>query len=168
MKQKLIIILIPLTFLIGFLFWWFSTSQVLLRRSADLIDCVRMEKDTGRIQRAFKTESLRDIVDNHITVTYPEMETTFTHSLSSNEPITLSEDHAKAALLYLTEMADWITVENETVKVISYGDQVAEVAVNFDLAAKLKGKALQSANLQGTFSFHYTDNRWLVSEVTFE
>jgi hypothetical protein len=168
MKQKLIFILVPLACIIGFLMWWFSTTQVLLRRSADLIDCVRMEKDTGRIQRAFKAENLRDLVASTITITYPQMETTFSHSRSSNEPITLSEDRAKASLLYLTEMAEWITVEDESIAVLSTDEKSAEVKVSFDLAAKLKGKPEQSSAMQGTFSFQYINNRWLVDQATFE
>lgn len=168
MKQKLIILSTALAILVGFLVWWFSTAQVLQRRSAELIDCVRMEKGTGRVKRAFKAENLRDIVASTITVTYPQMETTFVNSHSSNEPITLSEDHAKAALLYLTEMAEWITVENEKIEVLNHDDKSAKVAVSFDLAAKLQNKPEQAAKLQGTFSFKYTDNRWLVSEAAFE
>ena len=168
MKQKIILILVPLACIIGFLVWWFSTSQVLLRRSADLIDCVRMEKDTGRIKRAFKSENLRDLVASTITVTYPQMKTTFDHRRSSNEAITLSEDRAKTALLYLTETAEWITVENEAIEVINVDGDSAEVSVSFDLAAKLKGKPLQSSKLKGTFRFSYDNNRWLVNRATFE
>jgi len=168
MKQKLILILVPLACVIGFLVWWFSTTQVLLRRSADLIDCVRMEKDTGRIKRAFKSENLRDLVASTVTITYPQMESIFAHSRSSNEPITLSEDRAKSALLYLTEMAEWITVENESIEVLSTDEKSAKVKVSFDLAAKLKGKAEQSSAMQGTFSFLYVNNRWLVAEAAFE
>lgn len=168
MKQKLILILVPLSCLIGFLVWWFSTTQVLLRRSGDFIDCVRMEKDTGRIKRAFKAENLRDLVSSTITVTYPQMESTFANSRSSNEPITLSENRAKTALLYLTEMAEWITVENESIEVLSNDDKSAEVKVSFDLAAKLKGKAEQTAAMNGVFSFQYVNNRWLITEAAFE
>ena len=168
MKKKLILILIPLACLVGFLVWWFSTSQVLLRRSSDLIDCVRMEKDTGRIKRAFKAENLRDLVASTITITYPQMETTFSHRRSSNEPITLSEDRAKTSLLYLTEMAEWIIVKNEAVEILNIDDKSAEVAVSFDLTAKLKGKPEQSSSLLGTFSFQYINNRWLVDQATFE
>ncbi|MFC5049011.1 hypothetical protein ACFPK9_00050 [Rubritalea spongiae] len=81
MKQKLISILVPLVLVLGFLFWWFSANQVLKRRSADIIDCVRMEQGTGRIERAFKAENLRDLIDENITVVYPQMESTFSHRL---------------------------------------------------------------------------------------
>lgn len=168
MPKKLIYTLVPFALILGFLFWWFSTSQVLKRRSADLLDCIRMEDGTGRIERSFKAENLRDLIDDTVTVVYPEMESTFSHRYATNEAITLPEDRAKSALLYLTELAEWITVSNETIEVSQHDDSSAQVSVEFDLAAKLKGKAEQSAKLRGSFEFSYSNNRWLLTAARFE
>ena len=167
-NKKLILTLIPLACLVGFLFWWFSASQVLQRRSSALIDCVHMEPETSRMERAFKTEKLRDLLADTVTITYPSMETTFAHAMASNEPITLPKDRAKSALLYLTELAEWIKVSEQSVEVVNHDDSSAEVAVAFQLAAKLKGKPEQSAPLQGTFRFSYQQNRWLLRQADFQ
>lgn len=168
MSKKTLFPAIAIALVAAYLFWWFSTPQVLKRRSSDLIDCVRMEEGTGRVQRAFKADDLRDIITEHVTVTYPQMRSTFNHKYAINTPITLEENQAKSALLYLSELAEWITVENETIEVLEHNDTHAKVKVSFTLSAKLKGKPEQTADLKGIFSFEYKDNRWLVSEATFD
>lgn len=168
MKQKIITILVPFVLVLGFLFWWFSSSQVLKRRSADLIDCVRMEQGTGRIERAFKAENLRDLIGDNVTVVYPQMKSTFSHRLSTNEAITLPEDRAKSALLYLTELAEWIKVSEEQINVREHDKKSATVDVAFKLESKLNGKSEQSAQLKGVFEYSYSNNRWLLTAARFE
>lgn len=163
-------ILIPATFIlaiIAFLLWWFSTAQVLKRRSLDLIDCVRMEEGTGRVQRAFKADNLKDYITDTITVTYPQMKSTFNHQYSTNLPISLDEDQAKSALLYLTELAEWIKVENESVEVLKHNENAATVKISFDITSKLKNMTEQSASLTGVLTFQYIEKRWLMAEATF-
>ena len=168
MSKKQLFLLILVGLVIGFLIWWFSASQVLQRRSAALIESIRMEQGTGRLERAYKTENLRDLLDSTVTITYPAMETTFAHAMASNEPITLPADRAKSALLYLTELAEWISVSDESIEVIGHDDTSAEVAVSFKLAAKLKGKAEQATTMIGVFRFQYTKNRWLLNQADFQ
>lgn len=167
MNKKIILISTVVAALTGFLIWWFSASQVLARRSSDIIDCVRLEADTGRVQRAFKAENLRDLIADNVTIVYPEMTSTFQHARSSNEPVNLTEQLAKSALLYLGEMSEWITVENESVTVLSHGDGSAKVAVSFELTAKLKGKAEQKGQLEGIFTFEKIEGKWLLTEARF-
>jgi ABC-type sugar transport system ATPase subunit len=167
MQKKLIFTLIPVAIAISFLFWWFSDSQVLQRRSANVIDCIRMEEGTGRIERAFKAENLRDLIDSNLTVVYPKMESTFSHRYATNQAITLPKDRAKTALVYLSEIAEWITVQDESISVIKHNDNSAQVDVSFLLTAKLKGKSEQSSALSGTFEFSYTNNRWLLTAARF-
>lgn len=167
MNKKLITLATLTAIVAGFLIWWFSTPQVLSRRSADLIDCIQLDRDTNRVQRAFKAENLRDLVAPNISVVYPEMENTFQHTLATSEPIHLSRDLAKSALLYLTETSEYISVDQQEIEVLEHSDNSAAVQVAFDLAAKLKGKPEQSAKLKGIFTFDKIEGKWLVTEVNF-
>ncbi len=168
MKQKLLLYLTPVFLGFIFLSWWFSTPQVLQRRSAEIIDCIRMEEGTGRVQRAYKADKLRDLITNTITVEYPEMENTFRHRRANNEPITIDEHHARSALLYLTEIVDWITIENESIKVEEYTDDKARLNIQFTLTAKLRKREAREVNMRGNFEFRYSKNRWLLKVATFE
>ncbi|MGJ8673555.1 hypothetical protein [Rubritalea sp.] len=168
MQKKLILILTPLALILAFLFWWFSAPQVIMRRSASIIDCVAMEPGTGRLERSFKAENLRDLIDEHLTILYPEMQTSFKHPFSTNEAITLPRDRAKSALLYLTEIAEWITVTDTEIQLREHDESSAIVDVSFKLDAKLNKKPQQSAKLKGTFEFSYTNNRWLLAAAKFE
>lgn len=167
MNKKVILISIAVTALAGFLIWWFSAPQVLARRSADIIDCVRLEEGTGRVQRAFNAENLRDLIAETLTISYPEMKVTFQHARSTNEPIQMSESQAKSALLYLSETAEWINVENDSIKVLSHDDNSAKVSVRFDLKAKLKSKTAQSGQLEGVFTFEKIEGKWLLTGARF-
>ena len=167
MNKKLITLIVLAAITAGFLCWWFSTPKVLERRSSDLIECIQLELDTSRVQRAFKSENLRDLIADNITVIYPQMKNTFQHSRATSEPVTLSQNVAKSALLYLTESAEYINVKDQQVDVTEHSDDSAKVNVKFDIAAKLKGKTEQSASLDGVFYFEKIEGKWLVTEVTF-
>ena len=167
MNKKLITLITLVAGVAGFLCWWFSDSQVLARRSSALIECIELEPNTSRVQRAFKAENLRDLVAEDITVVYPEMESTFQHSRATSEPIFLSRNLAKSALLYLTETSEFITVSGQSVEVSESTDTTAQVHVSFDLAAKLKGKPEQSAKLKGVFTFEKIEGKWLITGVNF-
>ncbi|MFC4994436.1 hypothetical protein [Rubritalea tangerina] len=167
MKPKLLIFVTFASLILATLFWWFSSAQVLKRRTTELLECVEMEKGTGRIERAYKAEKLRDLIDDTITISYPTMSDAFSHTYATNEPITLPEQRAKTALLYLTETADWISVNNQTIQVVNHNKTTAKVRAHFDLSTKLKNRSQSDVSLEATLHFARVKNRWLLREASF-
>lgn len=163
-------IITPLAFfggILAILMWWFSATEVIKRRSSTLLECVHFEAGTSRVQRAHKAETLKDLIAGSISIRYPAIENSLNSFFSSDEAITLSEDKAKSALLYLTETAEWINIEEHSIEILSQEKRSAEVKANFTMTHKLKHSAENSVTLTGLFTFSKESGKWLLSAAEF-
>ncbi|WP_018969036.1 hypothetical protein [Rubritalea marina] len=162
------ILLALIAALIGFAIWWFLPQNVILRRSAALIDCARMEDGTGRIERSFKAEDLIDLTCKNLLVSYPPIQSNFHIPRSQVEPVMVPQQQAKAALTFIMETADWIEISEPELEIKERDEHQASVDVAFTMHYQTRNKKPHSIDFSGTFTFKKIEKEWLVSGVHFE
>jgi len=113
--------LIPVCVVLGgaFVMWWFSTSQVLKRRTSSLLETMTLEADSGMAGRQMKTYSLNRLLAESVKLENPEIEA------ASG---TFERSDIEAGFSWLTNQAketrfdvedfESIEVEGETAKVV--------------------------------------------------
>lgn len=168
MTKTRIILLALIAAIVGAAIWYFLPQNIILRKSAALIDCARMEDGTGRIERAIQAEKLIDLTTEHVSVSYPPIQSAFRIPRSQEEAITIPQQQAKAALTYIMETADWITIDEAQLEVIELEDERAKVSVSFTMDYQVRKRTAQSIDFTGTFHFKKLEKEWLVTGVHFE
>lgn len=168
MKNKLIAIAALLIIVISFLCWWYSDKQVILRKTKDAIETLHFEKDSGRIERAFKSDKLNNLLANQLTISYPEGNFHFTQADELSEPITLEKSQAVAAHRYITEIASILEISDISSKVIDINDTTAQVDIQFTMRAQIKHKKAQEHTLSAVITFAKENDIWLISEAKFQ
>lgn len=167
MKSKPTILIILVVAIAGFLMWWFSTEQVLLRRTASLLDSLRIEEGSGRMERAVKADNLAGLLDDPVVITYPNMASIFKSPYATSEPISISGDKAKGAHLYVGELAKFIEVTENSIEVMEHDDTSATVKVDFKMRTLFKNSPEKSANITGTLRYSKVDSHWVLSAGEF-
>lgn len=167
MKNKLIIVAILVVSIISFLCWWNSDKQVILRKTKDAIDTLHLEEGTGRVQRAFKSQKLNNLLATHLTISYPNGNFHFTQPDELSEPIHLEKSQAVAAHRYITEITKVLTITDISTTLEDLSDTTAHVHIQFTMHAIVQQKKEQTHTLKGVLTFNKTDDIWLISEASF-
>lgn len=165
--KKIILIALPIA-LIAFGAWFFSDTQVIKRRSAAIIETLELSEGSSRIARAGKSQALRDLLADQVTIIYPDGNNIFKSPIKFSLPITLTNDRITTAHTYLTETVDYMNVENLKIGKPTIQDTTATADVSLKLTAKLKKASEQSTSLDGTFLFTKTKKGWRLSKATFK
>lgn len=166
-RKSLLILIIIISVGVFFSLWWFSTPQVLKRKSQKIIQSIEMDAGTSRMQRSLKINQLSRMLAETLTVTYPPKSTPF-HRYGFQIPIHLNRNKIKTALLYLTETAEWITINDIETDLTHHNKKEATVHIAFTMDTKLKRRNEQRYPLVGTFTFQKKNSDWLLSQVTFK
>jgi len=165
MKTKFLIPLIII--LIGFLIWFFSSSQVIKRRTNTILESLELSEGSSRIARVTKSHSLKKILEPQIRITYPQGANIFGTSYPLSEPITISNDQAATAHSYLTESMDYMKTENTSFEITSIDSKVATVQIQFTLITKQKKALEKSVTLTGILTFNKNEKTWLLDSAEF-
>lgn len=155
-KKPLLVAAAALALTIGFLLWWFSDTQVLKRRTAELAGVFTIKADDGKAARLSKNQTLAGLL-------HPE----FSCSVDlENHRGEHSKDKLIEAHLYLGQVCEASAVRIGKIEVVSVSGKRAEVRSDFSFSVRLKGGESYTETAPATLSWSNADGSgWKLRQV---
>jgi hypothetical protein len=113
----------------AFVMWWFSTSQVLKRRTSSLLETMTIEADSGMAGRQMKTYSLNRLLADSV-----KMETSEIEAASG----TFERNELESGFSWLANQAKETRFEVEDFETIEVDGETAKVVLTLTGLVDLK------------------------------
>lgn len=149
--KRLIIPAAALLVLAAFLFWWFSPTQVLKRRTLSLLETLTMDAGTGKSTRQLGAYSLNALLAREVELSTPTID-------QANGTFERSE--LESAFSWLSQQAKQTRFELEEFRSVNISGDRGEVLFSLDALVELPTYRAVDGHFGVTFRWQREEETW--------
>ncbi len=149
--KRLIISAAALLVLAAFLFWWFSPTQVLKRRTLSLLETLTMDAGTGKSTRQLGAYSLNVLLAREVELSTPTID-------QANGTFERSE--LESAFSWLCQQAKHTRFELDEFRSVNISGDRGEVLFSLDALVELPTYRPVDGNFGVTFRWQREEDTW--------
>jgi hypothetical protein len=154
--KRLAIPATALLVLAAFLFWWFSPTQVLKRRTLSLLETLTMDAGTGKSTRQLGAYSLNALLAREVELSTPTID-------QANGTFERSE--LESAFSWLCQQAKHTSFELDEFRTVNISGERGEVVFSLDALVELPTYRPVDGRFAVTFRWQREEETWRLASA---